>query len=226
MRALAARQQDLSQTISLLPPLLRSTNAALGPIQASFAPTQAFARELEPSIKQLNPTIEAAFPWIAQSTALFSPHELPGLLSSLTPAVQDTASTFSSTKSLLNGSNALAKCFIHDVIPTGNQKIQDPPLTTGLRDYQELFQSAVGLASVGQNFDGNGRYVRASTGGGDDRQSTGSLGSQGPLYGNAVLPSLGSRPAFPGKAPPIRGNVPCFENPVPNLNAAGTGAGP
>ncbi len=226
MGALAARQQDLSETISLLPPLLRSTDAALGPIQASFAPTQAFARELEPSIKQLNPTIVAGFPWIAQSTALFSPQELQGLLSSLTPAIQGTASTLRSTKALLNGSNALAKCFIHNVIPTGNQKIQDPPLTTGLKDYQELFQSAVGLASTAQNFDGNGRYVRAAAGGGDDRVQTGSLGSAGPLYGNAVLPSLGTRPAYTGKQPPIRGDVPCSKNPEPNLNAVTTGTGP
>ena len=46
MGALAARQQDLSETIALLPPLLRATNSALGPIQASFGPTQAFARDL------------------------------------------------------------------------------------------------------------------------------------------------------------------------------------
>ncbi len=50
---------------------------------------------------------------------------------------------------------------MHTVIPTGNERISDPPLTTGLQVYQELFQSAVGLAGVGQNFDGNGRYVRS-----------------------------------------------------------------
>ena len=129
-----------------------------------------------PSVKQLNPTIVAGFPWIAQSTALFSPPELQGLLSSLTPAIQGTSSTLTASKALLNGSDELARCFIHDVIPTGNQKISDPPITTGLRVYQELFQSAVGLAGVAQNFDGNGRYVRAAAGGGSDRVQTGPLG--------------------------------------------------
>ena len=79
---------------------------------------------------------------------------------------------------------------------------------------------------MGQNFDGNGRYLRAAAGGGSDRVQTGSLGSAGPLFGNAVLPPLGTRPAFPGKAPPVRDDVPCFKNPVPNLNAAKTGVGP
>lgn len=226
MRALADRQQDLGETISLLPPLLRATDSALGPIQASFAPTREFARALLPSIKQLNPTIEAGFPWIAQSTALFSPQELRGLLSSLTPAVQGTSATLNATKALLSGSGTLARCLVHNVIPTGNQQIQDPPLTTGLKVYQELFQSAVGLAGAGQDFDGNGRYVRTTTGGGADRVATGPLASDGPLYGNAVLPPLGTRPAFPGKAPPLRRDVPCFRNPEPNLNAVRTGAGP
>jgi ABC-type transporter Mla subunit MlaD len=226
MGALAARQQDLEQTIALLPPLLRSTDRALGPLQASFAPTQAFARELEPSITQLNPAIVAGLPWLAQSTALLSPGELGGLLSSLTPAVQDTSAALNATKALLNASGALARCLVHNMIPTGNQRIQDPPLTTGLQAYQELFQAAVGLASAGQNFDGNGRYVRAVAGGGSDLVATGPLGASGPLFGNAVLPPIGTRPAFPGKAPPVRRDVPCFKNPVPNLNDVRTGVGP
>jgi hypothetical protein len=131
-----------------------------------------------------------------------------------------------STQSLLSGSNELARCLVHNVIPTGNETIKDPPLTTGLRVYQELFQSAVGLAGASQNLDGNGRYVRASTGGGSDREATGSLGTQGPLFGNAVLPTLGTRPAFPGTPPPVRRDIACFKNAVPNLNAASTGAGP
>jgi phospholipid/cholesterol/gamma-HCH transport system substrate-binding protein len=226
MAALAARQHDLSTTIALLPPLLRSADSALGPLQASFAPTRQFARDLTPSVRQTAPTIAAGLPWLSQSTALLSRQELGGLLSSLTPAVQGTASTLNSSKALLGGSDELAKCFVNTVIPTGNQRIQDPPLTTGLQLYQELFQSAVGLAGSSQNFDGNGRYVRASTGGGSDRVVTGSLRGSGPLYGNAVLAPLGTRPAYPGKAPALNRSIPCFKSSAPNLSAAKTGAGP
>jgi hypothetical protein len=112
------------------------------------------------------------------------------------------------------------------VIPTGNERIQDPPLTTGLQAYQELFQSAVGLAGTGQNFDGNGRYVRSTAAGGADRVATGSLPGGGPLYGNAVLPPLGTRPAYPGSAPPLVSTIPCYKNAPANLNAAKTGVGP
>jgi hypothetical protein len=97
---------------------------------------------------------------------------------------------------------------------------------TGLRVYQELFQAAVGIAGSAQNFDGNGRYVRASAGGGDIRAETPSVPGAGPLYGNFVLPPLGTRPAFAGSPPPFRGDVACFKNAVPSLNSAKTGTAP
>jgi phospholipid/cholesterol/gamma-HCH transport system substrate-binding protein len=226
MGALASRQSDLSQTIALLPGTLRSADAALGPLEASFGPTRTFARELLPGVRQLGPTITAALPWLSQARTLFSDHDLGGLLTDLTPAVQGTSSTLRSTRSLLGGAYALADCFNHTIIPTGNEKISDPPLTTGLRDYQELFQSAVGIASSAQNIDGNGRYLRSSTGGGSDRVQTGSLGTNGPLYGNAVLPTLGTRPAFDATAPKLTRSVSCLKENPPNLNATRTGAGP
>jgi phospholipid/cholesterol/gamma-HCH transport system substrate-binding protein len=226
MGALSSRQGDLQATIAVLPGTLRATDDALGPLQASFAPTRQFARELTPGIRQLGPTIDAGLPWLRQSIALFSPQELQGLLASLAPAVQGTSETLTATDALLHGSDDLARCLVHDIIPTGNRRISDPPLTTGLQVYQELLQSAVGLASSAQNFDGNGRYLRASTGGGDDRVATGALPAGGPLYGNAVLAPLGTRPAFAGKAPTVRSDVACYRNPAPALNRVTTGIGP
>ena len=76
--------------------------------------------------------------------------------------------------------------------------IADPPIGTGQPVYRELFQSAVGLAGASQNFDGNGRYVRANAGGGDNRVHDPVAPGGGPAYGNAVLPPLGTRPAFAG----------------------------
>ena len=226
MGALASRQQDLSQTIALLPPLLRAADSALTPLQASFGPTKAFARTLTPSVGQLAPAITVGLPWLRESTLLMSHTELGGLLASLTPAIQGTAATLTDTKALLRGSDSLAACFVNTLIPTGNERISDPPLTTGQQVYQELLQSAVGLAGTAQNFDGNGRYIRSTAGGGSTRVATGSLPGAGPLYGNAVLPSLGTRPAYPGKQPPLVRSVPCLSAGAPNLNAATTGNGP
>jgi phospholipid/cholesterol/gamma-HCH transport system substrate-binding protein len=224
--ALASRQQDLGATIAALPPLLRTTNSALASLDASFGPTQEFAKAILPGIEQLDPTISQALPWLAQATALVAPSELGGLVKDLTPAVQQTASVIKSTSSLLEASDSLARCVVHNLVPTGNEVIQDPPQTSTTPVYQQLFESAVGIASAAQNFDGNGRYLRSSPAGGSIPVQTGNLASQGPLYGNAVIQPLGTRPAWPGQAPPVKSSKPCDENAAPDLNDVSTGAGP
>jgi phospholipid/cholesterol/gamma-HCH transport system substrate-binding protein len=226
MGALAARQQDLSATIAALPPLLRTANRALITLNASFGPTRTFAKALTPSLTQLDPTIGQALPWLAQATALVSPSELGDLVADLSPAVQNTASALQATRALLSQSDALARCVIHNLVPTGNAVIQDPPLNNTVPVYQELLQTSVGLASAGQNFDGNGRYLRSTPAGGSIPVQTSNLGSQGPLYGNAVIAPLGTRPAWPGEAPPVSSSRPCYQNAVPELNRVSTGAGP
>jgi len=226
MSALAARQNDLSATIAALPPLLRTTNRALTALDASFAPTKAFAKAILPGIEQVDPTIGQALPWLAQATALLGQSELGGLVADLTPAVQATGSTIHSSTALVSQSNTLARCVTHNLVPTGNTVIQDPPLTSGVPVYQELLESAVGIAGAGQNFDGNGRYLRSTPAGGPTAVQTSVLGSQGPLFGNAVIPPLGTRPAWPGQAPPVKGSKPCYQNAAPDLNRVTTGTGP
>lgn len=226
MATLASRQQDLSATIALLPPLLRDSNSAFSALDTSFAPTTAFAQAILPGVNETAATISAALPWMAQAHSLVLPAELGGLLANLTPAVQDTATTIPQTTNLVGGLDLLNRCFLHNVIPTGNAVIQDPPLTSGLPVYQELFQSAVGLAGAGQGFDGNGRYLRFQTAGGSVLVNSSPLPNQGVMYGNALLTPLGTRPAWPGGKPPYNGAAPCYTNTPPNLDAARTGAGP
>ena len=171
-------------------------------------------------------TITVALPWLKQATDLVSNSYLGGLLQSLTPAVQNTASSLHATTSLLSGLENFARCVSHNLVPTGNEVINDPPQSTGLTVYQELYQSAVGLAGAAGNFDGNGRYIRSSAGGGATRVETSVVPTVGPLYGNAVLQPLGTRPAYAGAAPPINRNVACYKNAKPDLNKVSTGAGP
>ncbi|MFL5831917.1 MAG: MlaD family protein [Solirubrobacteraceae bacterium] len=225
MAALAARQAELAQTIAVLPPFLQSSQTSNAALDASFAPTKAFARALTPGISQLGPAIEAGLPWLAQSIQLMSPRELGGLVRYLTPAIQNTGATIPTTKALINQADLLSRCFDHTIVPTGNEAIADPPIGTGQPVYRELFQSAVGLVAAAQNFDGNGRYIRANAGGGANRVQTPSLSSEGPAYGNAVVPVLGTRPAFAGSPPPLRRDVPCYTQAKPDLNRVKTGPG-
>ena len=229
MAALAANQGDLSAAVAALPAVLRAANGADDSLRASFAPTQRFATALIPGIKQLPSTITAALPWMAQLTDLSSSSELGGLLHYLSPAVADTSSALTGTAGLISGASELAQCFTKVLVPTGNEKITvDPSPPNGLSVYEQLFQSAVGLDSASQNFDGNGHYLRATVGGGSDSLQTAPLHGSGPLYGNAVLPVAGTFPAFPtaGASPAVNGNVPCYTQTAPDLNSATKGTGP
>jgi virulence factor Mce-like protein len=229
MSALAEHQEDLRAAVSALPTVLRSTLRADNALDASFAPTEGFARDLIPSIKQLGATVKVGTPWLQQLAKLSSQGELGGLLKSLTPAVDNTAVAVKNTTPLINGAATLSRCFTKVLVPTGDEKItvdSSPP--AGLSVYQQLFESAVGLAGSTQNFDGNGHYVRATVGGGANGIQTATLSGASALYGNSVLPVLGSFPSFPstGSAPAIKSSVPCYTQTAPNLNSAVKGNGP
>jgi phospholipid/cholesterol/gamma-HCH transport system substrate-binding protein len=90
---------------------------------------------------------------------------------------------------------------------------------TGRENYKDFFYAMVGLAGEGQNFDGNGSYVRFQTGGGSQSVSlgTGSAGAA-PQFGDLPTPPLGNRPAYPGKLPPYVNDQPCYRQKLPDLN--------
>ncbi len=229
MAALAQHQQDLGAAVAALPAVLRSALGADGALEASFQPTQAFARDLTPSVRQLGATVRVGTPWLQQLTKLSSQDELGGLLRALSPAVDNTAVAVRATIPLITNAATLSRCFSKVLVPTGNERItadSSPP--TGLTVYQQLFQSAVGLAGATQNLDGNGRYVRATVGGGAIQIQTQPLKAAGALYGNGVLPALGSFPSWPsaGTAPKLDSSVPCYTQAPPNLNSAAQGNGP
>ncbi len=224
--ALAAEQGDLRATIRALPPLLEAANPALDSLNAAFPPTRAFAREVLPGVRETASTIDAAFPWVRQTRALVSPAELQGLVRVLRPATADLAAATDGTVTLLPQIDLVDRCLIENVLPTGDVVIQDPPLTTGVQNYKEFFQTLVGLSGESQNFDGNGPYTRFQPGGGAQTVSTGALPGVGRLFGNAVAPPLGTRPARPARRPPYDRDAACHTQRRPDLNAARLGGGP
>jgi ABC-type transporter Mla subunit MlaD len=225
--ATAAESGNLQQTIHLLPEVLARANPALTHLNASFPPTRAFAREILPGVNQTAATIDASFPWIAQTSKLVSPPELQGLVAISQPAVADLAQLTDGTVQLVPQADLVSRCALDVVLPAGDIKVQDPPLSTGVENYKEFFHGLVGLAGESQNFDGNGQYVRFNTGGGPNTVSTGSVPSAGgSLFANSDAPPIGSRPARPANKPPFNSTKPCYQNPVPNVNGAKTAGGP
>jgi ABC-type transporter Mla subunit MlaD len=225
MRSLAAEQDNLRETIRLLPDLLDAANPALDNLNAAFPSTRAWALEMIPGVRETPATLEAGFPWIEQTRLLLQPSELQGLVNDLRPAVDDFATFIDGQVDFLPVLDRFNRCQLEVVLPTQEQRIEDGTLSTGLRNYEEFFQTLVSLSGESQNFDGNGSYTRFQTGGGEFRVQTPPVGNLGPLYSSAVLQPLGTRPAR-GPKPPHRPDFACHRNPVSDLSSAQIGAGP
>jgi phospholipid/cholesterol/gamma-HCH transport system substrate-binding protein len=224
--AFAAESGNLKDTIRLLDPTLRTTNRALTSLNNAFPPTRAFAREILPGVRATPATIAASFPWIRQVRALLSQNELRGLSEDLRPTTANLARLTDQTDKLLPQADLIAKCVNNVILPTGNVVINEPGLNTGERNYKEFWYTMVGLAGEGQNFDGNGHYVRFQPGGGTQSIATGNSNLTGEsLFGNASAKPLGTRPKYTQKRPPVVSSVPCYKSKIPDLNGPAANAG-
>ena len=224
--ALADEQVSLRRTLRVLPEVLGAANPALDELNEALPPTRAFAREILPGVRETPATIAAALPWIDQTRALVSPAELQGLVADLRPAVDDLAEFTDGTVTFLPQVDRFNLCVKDNLMPTGDVVIDDGPLSSGEKNYKELFQSLVGYSGESQNFDGNGAYTRFQTGSGDQTVATQPRPGAGSLFANALRRPLGSRPVRPAKKPPYNRSEPCFTQKRPDLNSAATGDGP
>jgi phospholipid/cholesterol/gamma-HCH transport system substrate-binding protein len=227
MGALAAEEGDLRETVRRLPDLLEAANPALDELNAAFPSTRAWALEMIPGVRETPATIDAGFPWVRQTRALLAPDELQGLVDELQPAVDDFARFTDGQVELLPVLDLFNRCQLEVILPTQETRIEDGALSTGLRNYEEFFQTMVGLSGESQNFDGNGSYTRFQSGGGGFPIQTAPVRRQEgrPLVGAATAQPLGTRPAR-GPKPPYRSSAPCHSQRAPDLNAARIGPGP
>jgi phospholipid/cholesterol/gamma-HCH transport system substrate-binding protein len=146
------------------------------------------------------------------------PKELGGLAKELSPATADFARLTDAAIELLPQTNLASRCATDVILPTGDVPLQDE-FTTGVENYKEFFYTLVGLSGEGQNFDGNGMYVRFQPGGGSQTVSLGSeSASTGQLFGNNVGIPLGNRPFYPGHRSPYKPKATCYQQKRPNLN--------
>ena len=225
--ALASEQTNLRRSIRLLAPTLRTANRLFTNLNRAFPPTRAFAREILPGVRQTPATINAAFPWMYQTRRLLGPLELRGLARELAPTTAALARFTDQTLRLLPQVDRIARCLTQVILPTGDVVINDGALSTGYPNYKEFWHSMVALAGEGQNFDGNGMYVRFQPGGGPFTVATGQTSNGGEsLFGNAAARPIGTRPKYPGRRPPYRPDVVCAGQPIPDLNGPAAEVGP
>jgi ABC-type transporter Mla subunit MlaD len=219
--ALADESSNLSATIAQLAPTLEEAQPSLRALNASFPALREFAVASLPGVQQLPATIDAGLPWINQANKLVQPSELGGLARLLRKSAGPTAKALQSTRAFLPQLTLASKCVSNVLVPAGNTVINDQ-FSTGQPNFNEFFYGVAGLAGIGSGFDGNGTYLRVNAGGGQTLVSApnknGGTGNS-IAYGNILSAPLGTQPAYTkaGK-PPFRTDVPCYTNPVPDLN--------
>ncbi len=222
--ALASQAAALNVTVAELPSSLINIDRGLAGLDASFGPTEAFARDILPGVKTTNATVTALLPWIAQVQASLSPAELGGVAKGLAEAAPSLAKLQAEQVPLYKQTEAFNKCLTNIIYPAGNTKIQDGTSTSGVENYKEFWYGLVGLAGIGQGFDGNGASAHFVVGNSGQTLKSAPVSVlntkiQGlHLLARSPLVPLGTRPAYPAEEPTYQPLVPCDTQKVPNFN--------
>ncbi len=227
--ALAAESTNLSATIRELGPTLQTARVSLTNLNASLPALRGFAVAIRPGINEVPRTIRVVSPFTTQLKALLTNRELGGLAKIAIRSTPASAKSINATLGLLPQIKDIGLCVADNIIPTGDQVIEDGAHGNGQKASREILYSMVGVAGSTAGFDGNGPFVRFQVGGGpmsvkmDDPADSDPAFS--PLYGRVSTPPLGTTPLESG-TPPLVGTQPCHTQDVPDLNgpAAGPGA--
>jgi ABC-type transporter Mla subunit MlaD len=220
----AQQASPLQRTVAELPSSLAAIHRGFSTLDASFGPTQEFAHDILPGVHNTNATVAATIPWIEEVRASLAPTELGGVAKGLVEASPSLAKLTSEQTPFYRQTEAFNKCLTKVLLPVGNAKLQDGSSTSGVENYKEFWYGLVGLAGIGQNFDGNGTFTHFLLGGGGPTIRSAPTGVQGKsikglrLLAHASLPPQGTRPAFPASEPPYKPLEPCSKQSVPDFN--------
>jgi ABC-type transporter Mla subunit MlaD len=227
--ALATEQTNLQSTIRLLGPTLQIARRSLASLNASLPAVRGFAVAITPGLNEVPRTIRVVSPYTDQLKPLLTNRELGGLSKLIRQGAPASAASINSTLQLLPQLQDYGLCVSGNLVPVGQQVIQDGAHGTGQSAVREFLYAAVNVAGESQNFDGNGPYLRVQPGGGPLYIKTDDQAAQLPtekvLYGGAEAPPQGTSPLLTGM-PPLNGSQPCYTQDVPDLNGPGAGPGP
>ncbi len=226
LHSLAAQSPSLRTTIAELPGALHSTGRGLVELERAAPSIRTFALELVPGVEGIPAAAAAAFPFIEQIDAALKPSELGGVAANLKTAAPAIAGLLASQVPFQHQFAQFNQCLTKVFFPAIKTELQDGSNTSGVEVYKEFWYAMAGLASLGQNFDGNGGGGRFIAGGSGNAVLSppasivkpGSVAGTKPLIAQTALAPEGTRPRFPGSEPPYRPLVPCDTQTLPNFN--------
>lgn len=226
--ALAAESSSLSATIRELAPTVEQARPALAKLNDTLPELSEWARAIRPGVEVLPGVIDAGTPWLDQAKPLLSDSELGGIARLLRKATPDLAAATATSKSLLRETDLTSRCTSDVLIPTGDIVIEDD-FRTGIENYKEFFLAAAAQSGESQGFDGNGSLLRVQpSGGGVLAASENPRGGfqDTRLFTNTIAAPIGTQPTLTDQPPPIRSDVACHTNEIPNLNGPAAQVGP
>ncbi|HUC06922.1 MAG TPA: MlaD family protein [Solirubrobacterales bacterium] len=219
--ALAAQSANLTTTVHRLAPTLQNFHSSLVSLNQALPPLRAWAIEMTPAVAEFPALIEAGKPWLAQVRPLLSGREAGGTARLLREATPGLAGAAQAGKAVaLPQLNRISLCASRVLVPTGNQVINDR-FSTGQPNYREFLYTLADFSGWGQNFDGNGPFLRVQPGGGnilvEQKNPNGNLSTDKRDYAHTIAEPLGTQPQLGGR-PPKKPDVRCDSNPVPDVN--------
>jgi phospholipid/cholesterol/gamma-HCH transport system substrate-binding protein len=226
--ALADQSRNLATTVQRLAPTLEIGRKSLVNLNRTLPPLRAWAIEFRPAVAELPALISAGEPWLAQARPLLSGKEAGGvarLLEESTPPLTRAAQA-GATRTIPQV-NRISLCTSRVFVPTGNETIHDR-FETG-PNYREFFYYLADFSGWGQNFDGNGPYLKLQGGGGGTlvklENPGGNLSTDKQDWAHVVEAPAGIQPQLGGR-PPKKPEVRCSTQPVPDVNGALGQVGP
>lgn len=227
--ALADESANLSRSMRLLGPTLETAESALVDLNSSLPGLRGWALAMTPAVQRLPNAISASGPWLEQALPLFGPSELGGFAELSRKTIPGLAGAAQAGLSTTRELDLLARCTTDVLVPTGDQVIQSP-FGTGQPSSRDFFYMLAQVVGETQNFDGNGKYLRAIAGGGDkllemSNQVFNNAPTDSINFANVVEVPTGTQPTM-GTRPPKRPEVACHTNRPPNLNGPRAQVGP
>jgi ABC-type transporter Mla subunit MlaD len=218
--ATASKAPQLAESVRLLGPFASNLRSGLNAVDRALPPTRAFSREILPGVRETPATIAAAQAWLPQAAALFSKREFGGLLDDLAPATRQAARLAHGSRKFVPTIDDFNRCAVEVLIPSSKLKVEDGAFSSNAEIYKEFWYTMVGQAGEGQSFDGNGSFLRLAAPGGATLVKSGKTNvDRASLFANFTSPPQRTRPAYPaGQLPPLRRDVACHRNPVPDVN--------
>lgn len=223
-RAFAVQSAPLRTLVAELPSNLAKINGGLVALHRALPPAREFSQALIPGVKLTPATVKAVVPWLEQVQASLQPSELGGVAAGLAAGVPHLAALEAEQTKLYEQTDLFNKCLTKLIYPAGNTKLQDGTSSSGVENYKEFWYSLVGLAGIGQGFDGNGSFARFLVGNSGNTLVSAPASAIGTnfkglrLIARTPLAPLGTRPAFPGVEPAYQTKYACYKQVLPEFN--------